>query len=192
MSLKKRVHQAIEAGYKTGEIARAAKVTPSAVSQWLSGNTRSLRAESAVGLQTLTGWSAKWWATGIGPRGVGTPVDGDRGMHITAVDNPIQLTWSEVMTAETLPENFASPIPDDALSPDYPSGLELIWSTEKPPRIGSLVIVRDEHGTTHVRQFAQGNAPGQWLAAARNPAFRSFHSTEGLSILAVAKWRDMP
>lgn len=96
------------------------------------------------------------------------------------------------MTGKDPGDLFAMTLPDDALAPDNPRGLDLIWSTSKAPGIGSLVIVRDTHNALHVRQYRQGRAPGQWVAWAPNQAFASFESAEGLTILAVARFREMP
>ena len=112
----------------------------------------------------------------------------------TAFDDPPTLTWEDAMRAEAddLPAEFKMRIPDDALAPDFPRGLEIVWAVRKRPAIGSLVVVRDKHGQQHIRQYAQGSAPGHWIAAAVKP-FYSFDSiTDGLTVVAVAKWRPMP
>lgn len=121
------------------------------------------------------------------------PVPGvAQSMSLSPFDTPSLLRWEEVVERQKLPSEFRMQIPDDALSPAYPRGLEIVWSTDKAPSIGSLVLVRDKHGQTHVRQYAQGSMPGRWVAAAGAP-FYSFESEkDGLKVLAVAKWRPMP
>lgn len=52
------------------DLARAAKVTPGAVTQWLDGTTKSLRGEKAALLEAATGYRAAWIATGRGPKKV--------------------------------------------------------------------------------------------------------------------------
>lgn len=71
--LKQRVQLAIDAGHKVGALAAAAGKKSQAVSQWRSGETKSIMADSAIGLARLTGWSAEWWATGKGAREAVTP-----------------------------------------------------------------------------------------------------------------------
>lgn len=66
--LRDRVRQAEEAGFTQAAMARACKISSSAVAQWKSGDSYALRAPNAVALAKLTGWSASWWATGTGPR----------------------------------------------------------------------------------------------------------------------------
>lgn len=108
-------------------------------------------------------------------------------------ETPPVLTWEGVMQGAHLPQAFLCPIPDDANAPDYTPGMLLIWSTQKTPQAGSLVIVRDRHGQTHMREYRQGRAPGRWTASASNAAFATFDShDDGLHVMAVAQWRPMP
>lgn len=72
-TLSQRTQEALDAGFTVGQLAEAAKVSSSAVSQWLSGGSRSLKGATAAGLAKLTGWSATWWITGEGPREQATP-----------------------------------------------------------------------------------------------------------------------
>ncbi len=111
--------------------------------------------------------------------------------HLTPMIDPITIAW-ELILSTLLPPLFRAVIPDDAMSPDYPKGLEFIWSTTKTPQVSSLVMVRDAHDQAHVREYRQGDGPGQWEAAALNRAFKSFNSKDGLTILAVAAFRSMP
>jgi SOS-response transcriptional repressor LexA len=67
-TLKQRTEEAIEAGFTVGQLSAAAGKSSSAASQWLSGGTKTLKADSAAGLASLTGWSAEWWATGKGSK----------------------------------------------------------------------------------------------------------------------------
>lgn len=68
-TLAQRTQEAIDAGFTVGELAAAAKKSSSAVSQWLNGTTKSIKADSAIGLEKKTGWNAEWWITGKGDRG---------------------------------------------------------------------------------------------------------------------------
>ena len=61
-----------ETGWTVGEISGKAGVSSSAVSQWLSGETQSLKIEPAVLLERFTGFSALWLAKGKGQKKVDT------------------------------------------------------------------------------------------------------------------------
>lgn len=68
MALKARILEIVKAGYTKAAIARAGKVTPGAVSQWVSGDTKELKSQVAAGIQALTKFNAVWIATGKGPK----------------------------------------------------------------------------------------------------------------------------
>lgn len=55
MTLAERIAEAIGDRPKA-EIARAVKKSESAVTQWLDGTTKSLKADSAARLETVTGY----------------------------------------------------------------------------------------------------------------------------------------
>jgi len=71
-TLKQRLQMALDAGFGVAELARAAGVSNSAVSQWKSGNSKAIKGDSAVGLERVTKWRAAWWINGKGPRDVQT------------------------------------------------------------------------------------------------------------------------
>ena len=69
MQLKDRIKEAMEsAGLGKAEFARATKSTPGAVTQWLSGETKSIKAEKANLMEIATGYSASWIVTEKGPK----------------------------------------------------------------------------------------------------------------------------
>lgn len=68
LTLKARTQMAIDAGYSVGALATAAGVSSPSVSHWLAGRTKKIKAETAVGLESLTGWNSHWWITGKGPQ----------------------------------------------------------------------------------------------------------------------------
>lgn len=53
------------------DIARATGKTPGAVTQWLDGTIKSLKAETAARLEAATGYRATWLVTGKGAKRVG-------------------------------------------------------------------------------------------------------------------------
>ncbi len=110
----------------------------------------------------------------------------------SAFDTPVSIRLEPQMPGVSFPESFLAAVPDGAVSPEFPPGLELQWSTLKAPQVGSLVIIRTKHGQVAVRQYRQGKEPGRWIAAATADAFASFDSIEdGLHVLAVATWRPI-
>ena len=93
----------------------------------------------------------------------------------------------------TVPEIFRAVLADDALAPEFPRGTEIVWSTRRVIAPGRLALVRDRHGQLHARQCHQGRAPGQWLAAAINPAYVNFDSVQdAIVVVAVFKGRLEP
>jgi phage repressor protein C with HTH and peptisase S24 domain len=70
-TLQERMQELVRAtGWTVGEISGKAGVSHSAVSQWLSGETQSLKIEPAVLLERYTGFSALWLAKGKGQKKV--------------------------------------------------------------------------------------------------------------------------
>lgn len=69
MGLAERIKEAM-GERENAEFARDAGVTPASVTFWLSGQTKSLKAETAARIEKATGYRANWIVTGKGPRRV--------------------------------------------------------------------------------------------------------------------------
>ncbi|HCL3223705.1 LexA family transcriptional regulator [Pseudomonas aeruginosa] len=68
MNRNERIARAIQLSGKTkSEIAKLCDVAPSAVTQWINGDSKSLKAESAFALAKATGFRAEWITLGSGP-----------------------------------------------------------------------------------------------------------------------------
>jgi len=68
MNRHERIARAIAlSGMKKGEIAKACAVANSAVTQWISGESKSLKPENLYALAKATGFRAEWLAIGTGP-----------------------------------------------------------------------------------------------------------------------------
>jgi SOS-response transcriptional repressor LexA len=68
MSRSERISRAIsESGRTKKEIADLCGVSPGAVTQWTTGETKSIRPENLVALSRATGKAIEWLATGEGP-----------------------------------------------------------------------------------------------------------------------------
>lgn len=73
MSLQDRIQEIVAAGFTPSDLARAAGKTAASVTFWLNGQTKSIKGDSAAGIEKLTGYSAAWIATGKGQKMAGTP-----------------------------------------------------------------------------------------------------------------------
>lgn len=116
------------------------------------------------------------------------PVDQDLS-HPEPMMEPTTLQWESVVQLKEFPVRFKLAVPDDALAPDTPRGVVLHFSTEADPVIGHGVLVQDAAGGRHVRRYAQGLG-GAWRAEARNTAYMTLHSSDGVKLLAVVTGRD--
>lgn len=68
MERHERIAKAIAAtGLKKGEIATACGVANSAITQWITGESKSLKPENLYALAKVTGFNAMWLAIGEGP-----------------------------------------------------------------------------------------------------------------------------
>lgn len=70
MGLAERIREAMGAR-SAADLARAAQVSPAAVTQWLDGKTKTLKSDKAALLEIATGYRATWLATGKGPKMAG-------------------------------------------------------------------------------------------------------------------------
>ena len=74
MSLQNRIREAMEgAGLKPQGLARATHRTSGAVTQWLNGSTKTLKADTASMLEAATGYRAGWIVTGRGSKAAVAP-----------------------------------------------------------------------------------------------------------------------
>ncbi|GAB3763611.1 hypothetical protein GCM10028796_17420 [Ramlibacter monticola] len=69
MSLKDRIREAM-GERSSAELAKAVGVTSSAVSLWLTGQTKTLKGDTAILLERVTGYRANWLISGRGPKRV--------------------------------------------------------------------------------------------------------------------------
>jgi transcriptional regulator with XRE-family HTH domain len=74
MELKDRIQEAIDGSKKSkAAVARDCGVTNAAVTHWLNGTTKSLKAEIALGLEASTGYRARWILYGKGQKRLEDP-----------------------------------------------------------------------------------------------------------------------
>ncbi|RQO57566.1 LexA family transcriptional regulator [Pseudomonas sp. KBW05] len=83
MNRNERIARAIQvSGKSKSEIAKLCDVAPSAVTQWINGDSKALKAESVFALAKATGFTAEWLTFGTGPEKIdseelGTPSEKD-------------------------------------------------------------------------------------------------------------------
>lgn len=177
------------------ELARRVGVSAGTIGNHESGARDKPRELNAIA--SALGIDAAWLEHGGGPitwKGIQHVAEGSAAYNIRQahqVSHPQlshslpTLSWEALMLK--IPESlFVLQLRDDALAPQYPRGVSVVWSATRKPAPGRLVLVRDKHGRDHARVLYAGAAPGQWRAAALNPAFPTFDpEADGLVILAV-------
>ena len=90
MERYERIDKAIrESGKQKGEIAALCKVRNSAVSQWISGESKSLKPENLFALAKATGFSAIWLAIGEGPERIVPDIELDGEMSSWGNETPL-------------------------------------------------------------------------------------------------------
>lgn len=67
MGLADRIKEAM-GDRKPGAFAKETGVSPAAVTQWLDGSTKTLKAETAEKIEAVTGYSWRWLTSGRGPK----------------------------------------------------------------------------------------------------------------------------
>lgn len=184
-------------GLSQKELARLAGVSPGTIGNIEAGarDEPQKLVEIAVAAQVTPGWLK----LGKGPMRPPNAPKGhppSAGLSIRPEDQDLSqpqpdherpLITGEFLLSATLadlPGRFRLAMPDDAMAPDTPRGTILFFEREKLPAFGAGVLVQDATGGRHVRRYAQGPA-GSWKAEARNTAYLTLHSTDGLQLLAV-------
>ena len=140
------------------ELAKRARVTKSAVSQWENGSTRELKAGHLLAVAKALNVSPDWLVTGRGLKH--RTQDIDKGSKPTASLIPL-LTWGQVRDwHETAgaphlsalvdrvavvgtfgPQTFALPACDDSMEPVFREGDTIIADPDREPKGGDYVIV---------------------------------------------------
>lgn len=122
-TLQERIAELMQAtGLTVGEMAEIAGVTSPAVSQWVSGPTKTLKTGPATKLADRTGFRAQWIANGEGPKretaanDAGAPPAAARGDLITleqairAIDAALEpLGGDDRLEAANILANLAKP-----------------------------------------------------------------------------------
>lgn len=192
-TLSSRIQEIVAAGYKKAAIARAAGKSAGAVTQWISGETKEIKADSAAGIQKVTGFNAVWIATGQGPKMADnkniSPAN-ERG-RVPLISWVQAGSWCEVQdnfypgeadvwepTYETTPgegafalvvEGFSMTNPDPS-GLSFPPGTVIMVDPSKAANPGDFVIAKDV--ATQSATFKQLTSDGgRWFLKPLNPAY---------------------
>lgn len=162
MALKDRIDEILAAGFSPSELARAAGKTPSAVTHWTSGATKTIKADAAAGIESVTGFSAVWIATGRGAKRMGNVEPGpttrgkvplisfvQAGEWVEAHD-PYQPEDAEAWLpclAPHSPDTFALRVRGDSMTArhgrSYPEGSVIfVDPMKKSPKNGDRIIAK--------------------------------------------------
>ena len=175
MALKDRIQELVDAGHKKAALAKAAGKTPAAVTHWLNGETVEIKADSAAGLQALTGYSSIWISTGKGlkrlPTNVspGPTIKGEvpllsnvqAGMYTEFVDNLHPGEGRHEAIPTTVPVNrytFALRVTGDSMEPEFTEGMLLVVEPELDPQPGDYVIAKNGSEETTFKQLVKDGA----------------------------------
>jgi SOS-response transcriptional repressor LexA len=159
MTLASRIQEAIQ-GKTQAEIARATGRTEGAVTQWLDGSTKSLKANTAALLEAATGYSATWIVTGRGERRVSNIRPMPAAQAVPVISSVRAGTWGEINDHEPDSEEvvyarevkpsrtaFALRVEGDSMTSSdgrsFPDGTIIIVEPEKAPKAGDYVVAKD-------------------------------------------------
>lgn len=193
MALSDRILEIVAAGYKKSAIARAAGKSAAAVTQWISGETKEIKADSAAGIQAVTGFSAVWIATGKGPKmvAVGNVSPVYERKRVPLISWVQAGTWSEVQDTFAPGEAdywesafssspgdhaFALAVKGDSMKSPYPGELSfppgtiIIVDPGRASDAGDYVVAKDVN-TQHATFKQLHHDGGRWYLKPLNPAY---------------------
>jgi len=161
MTLAARIREAIEgSGKSQADIAREVGVSNSAVTLWLNGGIKSLKADTATALQRATGYRSEWIVTGRGQKklaqsNVAPAATGARqvplisyvqaGMWSDAVDSYHPGAASEYLQTDLDLSSgaFALEIKGDSMLPEFRPGDKVIIDPSIEPSPGDYVVAKN-------------------------------------------------
>jgi len=97
------------------------------------------------------------------------------------------MSWEEMMEADqcgVLRGQFQVRLKDDAMAPDFPAGMVIMFDTERKPVFGKRVLVRDARGKLHFRLYSESHESA-WCAIAKQDGFLSYGPEDGAVIVAM-------
>lgn len=166
------------------DLARATGAKPPSVNAWFSGDTKSMKGETAAKAAALYGCSAIWLATGVGPmygnkaESVSNVVPAKLGARRVPVITSIQAgMWAEIvdnfqpgdagdwlLTDIDLSDSaFALDIRGNSMEPEFKDGDRVIIDPEIAPQPGDFVAAKNGEQEATFKKYrprgmdAQGN-----------------------------------
>lgn len=162
MTLAERIREAIQhSGKSQAQIATDTGKSPGAVTQWLDGSTKSLRADTAAALERATGYNAAWLVTGKGPKLAANvsnvapaPIGGrsiplisyvQAGAWADVVDNyqPGDAEEFLLTDLDLSGSAFALEIKGDSMLPEFKPGDRVIIDPSVSPQPGDYVVAKN-------------------------------------------------
>lgn len=172
MNLSDRIREAVaHSGKSQAQIAAETKKSPGAVSQWLDGRIKGLRADTAEALERATGYKAAWLVTGKGPKFVldknnisaaqiGTIqiplISYVSAGHWTGAVDAFQPNDAHdwLVTDLELSENaFALEIKGDSMLPEFKPGDRVIIDPGISPQPGDFVVAKNGHDEATFKKY---------------------------------------
>jgi SOS-response transcriptional repressor LexA len=200
MDLAERIRESMRiSGMNQSELASAIGISTSAVSQWMTGQVKSLKAKTAAHIAATTGVSATWLASGEGPMigptanvvvvplvGRNVPIIGHDEVQAWAQSGGGYApgkTAAHLMTdADISAGAFALEIQGEMMLPKFAPGDRIIIDPALSVQPGDFVVaVIDDHETTFQKYRSKGkNANGDdvFELAPLNPDYPSVRSDQ--------------
>lgn len=183
-------------GLAQADLAKAAGMKQADISKIETG--RILQTTGIARLAAALGVHAEWLELGHGPTpdwnsvqepsptpwsGVGLQELSQNLRQSRFTLAPV-VTWSSILEIE-LPPEFVVAAPDDSMWPRVKAGKLLRFATGLSPTPGDGILVADQAGGVHFRQYRQ-RRPGSWQAYPLNAAYQELDAqADGLRVLAV-------
>lgn len=173
MERHERIARAIHiSGLKKGEVATKCGVAPSAVTQWLSGESKSLKPENLFALAKATGFSAQWLAVEEGPELIDSNVE--PGPPITSRFRAIKIVgtaqlgpegyWYALDEADGYveipsrdPDAYALRLRGESMAPAIRNGWIAVCEPNEPLIPGEYVMIRLHDGQSMVKELLYAN-----------------------------------
>jgi transcriptional regulator with XRE-family HTH domain len=174
-------------GLNQSEFAREVGATPQDVTNWKRRG--AIPADRYVAVAKGLGCSVDYLAGEVNEHARHLNEGVARYMGLSDAKVPPQvIAWVDLMDVSstgTLPQEFRTYAPDDALAPRLKAGQRITLDAREMPRPGDCVLIEDRTGAHHLRIFTQG--VGTWTGEATNQnGYASLEAIrDGLRVVAV-------
>ncbi|MFC5697485.1 helix-turn-helix transcriptional regulator [Pseudomonas sp. GCM10022186] len=182
MQQNERINRAIQlSGKRKREIADECGVAPSAITQWINGETKALKAESVFALAKATGFRAEWLANGTGPEREGdaaaaspqlennvsgdpmpmrtdsVPVVGDVTLspegYFEAMEYPVGRSVGFLNIYSSDPDAYGLRVVGNSMNPRIKNNEFVLVEPSKDYVAGDEVLVKTTKGLAMIKEF---------------------------------------